>query len=114
VCSFKYTSLRERAKDGDRLSTTAYDRLLVSFTRPEVDTKEVLEVIETVLDADAFITFEQVESLVKESRVCTTIQDVELQRARATLVARAYHKLVEAERSRELIQVECRYHSTHK
>ena len=55
---------------------SAYLSLKNVFTHPDMDTTQVLETIDTVMDSDACITFAQVKSLLGESRNCSALREV--------------------------------------
>jgi hypothetical protein len=100
---FSYASLRKRASASDALPTKVFAVLLQGFSSPTSNSLHCLDLINTVMGPDTFITIAQARELFNVLNDPSDIRFQELSPVRIHWLNKCYHKIVESGRNKEIL-----------
>jgi hypothetical protein len=101
ILRFSFASQRQRDADNDLIDRGSLQALRAALADPDGDEKRRLAALETQLGVDVLICFDQVADLLAALAGAGLAGDV--RKSKAQLVQICFHKLLEAERARDLL-----------
>jgi len=104
IVKFSYASLRKRANAADALPIKAFLTLQEGLSSPMSNATHCLDLIDTVMGPDVFITIDQAKQLFDCVNLPTDLRYRELLPVRSHILSKFYHKIVESGRNKELLE----------